>query len=98
MSALVVVMLLLLALRPLSALRDLELGDARTGRQLVAAVRGAGWARCAGRTVWAVTVVTALVLAAVCAGFGVGVHAVGRGLWLIGSGLAEVVPAPEVRA
>ncbi len=92
MNALIaVVVLILLTARPATA-------SARTAHQLVTTLRATGWARCAGRTVWALTVVTALVLAAVCAGAGVGVHALGRGLWLLGSGLAEVVPAPEVRA
>lgn len=93
-----VALVALLSVRPLAALRGLNLGAARTGRQLWTAVRGTGWARCAGRAVWAVTVVVLLVLASVGAGTGRAVYTVAHGIWLVGIGLAEVVPAPEVRA
>ncbi|WP_062435040.1 hypothetical protein [Herbidospora daliensis] len=83
--------LILLSARPATA-------SARTGRQLAAAVRGTGWARCAGRTVWAVTVVVLLVLASVGAGTGRAVYAAAYAVGLVGVGLAGLAVAREVGA
>ncbi len=81
----------LFALRPATA-------EARTGRQLWTAVCGAGWTRCASRTVWALTVVVLLVLASVGAGTSRAVYAGAAVLWTVGQGLASVVTAQEVPA
>ena len=70
--------------------------DARTCTQMRAAVRRAGWARVAARTLQISVVLTLLLLATVCRLCWHTAHAVGTGVALVAVGLAALGGGPEL--